>query len=164
MLIYYLSKILSRDLHILNFYSWIRGDLRGVICLHTRCGSKISSSTQTIQLQIFKTLFGKYCSNKFIENLKKSEFLSATCWSNYKPHNTVEFLVCAVPSLTMFWLLDVLLRHNNIMTNKGSYEVKYLPDVYICPFRNKNAPLLPEWIVKCTHSVAQQIHRECQLK
>ena len=80
-------------------------------------------------LQILKTLLEKDYSEIFTETLKKLQFQSAT-WSDYKPHNTVEFLVCVVPSLTMFWFLDALPRHSNIILNRGFYEV--LPDVYIC--------------------------------
>ena len=36
--------------------------------------------------------------------------------------------------------------------------------VHIWSHRKKNAPLFPEGTVKCTHIVAEQIHRGCKLK
>ena len=77
---------------------------------------------------------GKHGSETFIETPQKLEFQSAT-WSDYKPHNTVEFVGCVVPSSAMFCLLDVLPWDSIIMANKGFYEV--VADLFICP----SAPL-----------------------
>ena len=50
---------------------------------------------------------------------------------------------------------NVLPRHTNIMRDKGlNLFMNALPDVYICPFRKKSAPLLPEVTVKCIHLAA----------
>ena len=48
-----------------------------------------------IRLEIFKSSWGKYGSEKLIETKNKLEFPSATS-SGYKHHNTGKFLVCAL--------------------------------------------------------------------
>ena len=77
---------------------------------------------------------------------KKNELESAT-WSNYRHHNTVEFLVFVVPSLTTILskvysrrtiktiflqscFLDVLSRHSKIMADKGQCRTQaFFPTV-----------------------------------
>ena len=40
-------------------------------------------------------------------------------------------------------------------------QMNVLPDVYICPLRNKKVPLLPKGAVKYTLLAAKPIHRGC---
>ena len=47
------------------------------------------------------------------------------------------------------------------MENKRFCEV--MSNVYICPLMSKNAPPLPEGIVKCAHLAPQKIRRGHQM-
>ena len=91
-----------------------------LIYLHTRCGNKINNHTQRIARNL-KTLLGKHGSETFIETPQKLEFQSAT-WSDFKSRNTVEFVVCVVPSSTMFCFLDVLPWESIMWQAKGSMK------------------------------------------
>ena len=57
----------------------------------------------------------------FTETLQKLEFKSGT-WCDYKPHDTVEFIVCVALISTMFCFLDVSARHSAVIVNKRFYE------------------------------------------
>lgn len=67
-----------------------------VIYLHSIDGNTIINHIQKTKLEISKTYLRISYSETFVE-IKKWNYGISTTWSNYKPHNTIEFLFVLVP-------------------------------------------------------------------